>query len=253
MELTGLEGKIALVTGASRGIGKAITKVLAKSGVRIVCCARNQELLLQTCSEINKDGGVAVPVTADVASAADRKQLVERGLSSFGRVDFLINNAGIHMEKAALELSDEEFMHMMEVNFFSMFSLSRDIARQMVATGGGRIINMGSFWGQAGVKKELAYSVSKAAVEALTRCLAVEWARYNIQVNTIAPGYILTDISRVAFEDEKLRHELLRRIPARRVGNPEEVASLVAFLCSQESSYMTGHIYYVDGGGLISW
>ena len=253
MELSGIEGRTALVTGASRGIGKSIVKVLAKSGARIVCCARNQAPLLQICSEIEKDGGVAVPVRADVASASDRKQFIERALSNFGGIDFLINNAGIHVEKEALELSDEEFIHMMEVNFFSMFSLSRDIARQMIAIGGGKIINMGSFWGQLGVKKQLAYCVSKAAIEAMTRCLAVEWARYNIQVNTIAPGYIMTDISKAALENEKLRNEILRRIPARRVGSPEEVAYLVAFLCSQESSYLTGHIYYIDGGELISW
>ncbi len=112
---------------------------------------------------------------------------------------------------------------------------------------------MGSFWGQLGVSKQLAYCVSKAAVEAMTRCLAVEWARYNIQVNTIAPGHIMTDISKAALENENLRNEIQRRIPARRVGNPEEVAYLIAFLCSQESSYLTGHIYYIDGGELICW
>lgn len=195
MQLTGLEGKNALVTGASRGIGKAIAKVLAKSGVQVVCCARNQELLVQTCSEIEKDGGVALPVKADVALASDRKQLIERALSNFGGIDFLVNNAGIHMEKEALELSDKEFIDLMEVNLFSMFFLSRDIARQMIARGGGRIINTGSISGQGGGSKQVAYCASKAAIEALTRSLAVEWARYNIQVNTVAPGYIRTDLS----------------------------------------------------------
>ena len=252
MQLAGLEGKAALVTGASRGIGKAIAKVLAKSGAQVVCCARNQEHLLQTCSEVEKDGGVAVPVSADVALASDRKQLINQAISNFGGIDFLINNAGIHMEKEALELSDEEFIDLMEVNFFSMFSLSRDIARQMITRGGGRIINMGSFWGQLGVSKQIAYCVSKAAIEAMTRSLAVEWARYSINVNTVAPGYIRTDMSKHALENEQLRNRIQRLIPAKRFGNPEEVAYLVAFLCSQESNYLTGHIYYVDGGVLIS-
>ena len=252
MQLTGLEGKNALVTGASRGIGKAIARVLAKSGVQVVCCARNQELLVQTCSEIEKDGGVALPVKADVALASDRKQLVEQALSSFGGIDFLVNNAGIHMEKEALELSDKEFIDLMEVNLFSMFFLSRDIARQMIARGGGRIINTGSISGQGGGSKQVAYCASKAAIEALTRSLAVEWARYNIQVNTVAPGYIRTDLSKVALEDEELRTKIERRIPAKRFGDPEDVAPLVAFLCSQEANYLTGHIYYVDGGVLIS-
>ena len=253
MKLTGLDGKIGLVTGASKGIGKSIAAVLAKSGVRVVCCARNEDTLSAACSEIEKNGGRALPVRADVSSPSDRSQLIERAISEFGGIDFLINNAGIHMEKDALELSDEEMLGVMEINFLPMFSLSRDVARQMIDRGGGKIINIGSYWGQLGVPRQLAYCVSKGAIEAMTRCLAVEWARHNIQVNTLAPGHIMTDISKAAMEDEKLRKIILRRIPARRVGEPEEVGYLVAFLCSQESNYMTGHIYYIDGGQLISW
>jgi NAD(P)-dependent dehydrogenase (short-subunit alcohol dehydrogenase family) len=253
MKLTGLDGKTALITGASKGIGKSIAEVLADSGVRLICCARNERILSQACSEIEKSGGTAVPVRADVASPSDRQHLIERSVSEFGGIDFLINNAGVHKEKAAMELSDEELLQTMQINFFSMFSLSRDIARQMIARQGGKIINLGSFWGQLGVRKQLPYCISKGAVEAMTRCLAVEWARHNIQVNTVAPGHIMTDISKAVLENEKIRNEILRRIPARRVGNPEEVAYLVAFLCSQESNYITGHIYYIDGGQLISW
>lgn len=253
MKLTGLDGKTALITGASKGIGKSIAGVLANSGVRLICCARNEDILLQTCSEIKKSGATAVPVRADVASPADRKHLIERSISELGGIDFLINNAGVHKEKAAMELSDEELLQTMQINFFSMFSLSRDIARQMIDRQGGKIVNLGSFWGQLGVGRQLPYCISKGAVEAMTRCLAVEWARHNIQVNTVAPGHIMTDISKAALENEKIRNDIMRRIPARRVGNPEEVAYLVAFLCSQESNYMTGHIYYIDGGQLISW
>jgi NAD(P)-dependent dehydrogenase (short-subunit alcohol dehydrogenase family) len=253
MELTGLEGKNALITGASRGIGKSIAKVLAKNGVRIVCCARNLELLSETCSEIEKDGGLAVPVQADVGLASDRKRLIDQAISSLEGVDLLINNAGIHMAKSSLELEDEEFIQFMEINFFSMFSFSREIARQMIPRGGGKIINNGSFWGQLGVSKHLAYCVAKASIEAMTRVLAVEWARYNIQVNTIAPGHIMTDLSKPIMEDEKLRKQVLGRIPARRMGDPEEVAHLVAFLCSHEANYLTGHNYYIDGGQFIAW
>lgn len=253
MKLSGLEGKAALVTGASRGIGKTIAEVLAQSGVKVVCCARNLEQLTQLCSGIEKDGGKAVAIKADVSLASERKQLIEKAVSAFQGIDFLINNAGVHGEKRALDLSDEEFKEVMEINFFSMFSIARDIARHMIDRGGGKIVNMGSFWGQKGVRQHVAYCVSKAAVEPMTRCLAVEWARYNIQVNTVAPGHIMTDISKAAMEDEKLREDVLRRIPARRVGEPEEVAYLVAFLCSQQSNYLTGHIYYIDGGQQIAW
>ena len=253
MKLTGLDGKTALITGASKGIGKSIAGVLADSGVRLICCARNESILSQACSEIEKSGGTTIAVRADVASPADRNHLIERAISEFGGIDFLINNAGVHKEKAAMELSDEELLQTMQINFFSMFSLSRDIARQMIDRQGGKIINLGSFWGQLGVRRQLPYCISKGAVEAMTRCLAVEWARHNIQVNTVAPGHIMTDMSKTVMENEKIRNEILRRIPARRVGNPEEVAYLAAFLCSRESNYITGHIYYIDGGQLISW
>ena len=136
MKLTGLDGKIALVTGASRGIGKSIAGVLSGSGVRVICCARNEDILLEACSEIEKGGGTTLPVRADVSSPSDRKRLIERSVSEFGGIDFLINNAGIHTEKAAMELSDEELLQVMEINFFPMFSLSRDIAGQMIARGG---------------------------------------------------------------------------------------------------------------------
>jgi len=253
MEVTGLEGKNALITGASRGIGKSIAKVLARKGVRIVCCARNWELLSGTCSEIERDGGIAVPIQADVGLASDRKRLIDQAVSSFEGIDFLINNAGFHMAKSSLEMEDEEFKQFMEINFFAMFSFSREIAKQMIPRGGGKIINNGSFWGQLGVSKHLAYCVAKASIEAMTRVLAVEWARYNIQVNTIAPGHILTDLSQPIMEDEKLLKQVLDRIPARRLGDPEEVAHLVAFLCSREANYLTGHNYYIDGGQFIAW
>lgn len=253
MELTGLSGKSALVTGASRGIGKSIARGLADCGVGIICCATNETLLRQTCSEIESAGGTAIPVVSDVGSRSGRKDLVDRALAAFEGVDFLINNAGIHTEQPALELSDDEFMEVMEINFFSMFSFARDLAGPMISRGGGKIINIGSFWGQLGVNRNLAYCASKAAIEAMTRCLAVEWARYNIQVNTIAPGHITTDVSKQAMENEKLNALILRGIPARRLGEADEVANLAAFLCSQESNYITGHNYYIDGGQFIAW
>jgi NAD(P)-dependent dehydrogenase (short-subunit alcohol dehydrogenase family) len=253
MKLSGLEGKTALVTGASRGIGRAIAKMLAVGGSQVVCSARNPERLGEICSEIARGGGRAVAVEADIGLAPERQKLVDQAISAFGGIDFLINNAGTHGDRSALDLSDEQLKQVLDINFISMFSLAREIGRHMIARGGGKIINMGSFWGQLGVAKQVAYCVTKAAIEAMTRCLAVEWARHNIQVNTVAPGHIMTDISKAAMANDKLRDEILRRIPARRIGEPEEVAYLVAFLCSQESNYLTGHIYYIDGGQQIAW
>jgi NAD(P)-dependent dehydrogenase (short-subunit alcohol dehydrogenase family) len=253
MRLTGLEDKIAIVTGASRGIGSAIARSLVKSGTQVVVCARTMELLEDLCHELEREGGRAIPVKADIAKPSDRKRVVDSAIEMFGGIDFLINNAGVHFEKPAIEMTDEDLQEVMNINFFSMFSMARDSAKIMIKRGGGKIVNMGSFWGQLGVPKHLAYCVSKAAIEAMTRCLAVEWARYNIQVNTVAPGHIMTDLSKAALEDERLSKEILRRIPARRIGEPEEVAHLVTFLCSQQSNYITGHIYCIDGGQQISW
>lgn len=250
MLLTGFEGKTALVTGASRGMGRAIARVLAKSGVQVVCCARNEQVLLQTCTEIERDGGVALPVRADVYSALDRKRLIDQAVSRFKGIDFLINNAGIHINKPALEITEKEVIDLMQVNFFSMFFLARDVAQQMIPKGGGRIINMGSVSGQGGGSKQVIYCASKAAIEAMTRSLAAEWAKYNINVNTVAPGYINTDMTKPALENEQRRSEFQKMIPLKRFGEPEDVANLVVFLCSQEASYLTGHIYYVDGGVL---
>jgi len=140
----------------------------------------------------------------------------------------------------------------MEVNFFSMFSLSRDAAKQIIKRGGGRIVNMGSVSGQGGGSKQVAYCASKAAIEAMTRSLAIEWAKYNITVNTVAPGIIRTDMSRPGWENETSLGKIQSQIPVHRLGEPEDVAHMVAFLCSNESRYITGHIYYVDGGIMIS-
>lgn len=253
MKLSGLEGRTAVVTGASRGIGKSIARVMAGFGTCVLCHGRNQELLLETCAEIERDGGRALSAVGDITSVEDRSRLIEQAVSAFGGVDILVNNAGVHAEEETLDLSDEAFKEIMDVNLFSMFSLSRDIARHMISRGGGKIVNIGSHWGLLGVRKNLAYCVSKAAVEALTRCLAVDWAQYNIQVNTVAPGHTRTDISRAAMEDERFRKAILRRIPARRIAEPEEVGYLVAFLCSQEANYLTGHTYAIDGGQQIAW
>jgi len=248
-----LNGKIAVVTGASRGIGRAIAKVLSKYGACVLCCARNEGLLKDLCAGIEAEGGRAHPIKVDLGNSEERREFVREVLGRFGKVDVLINNAGIHIQKSSYELTDEDFLKVMEVNFFSMFSLAREFAKSMRENGGGKIINIGSFWGKLGVSKNLAYCVSKAAIESMTKCLAVEWARDKICVNTVAPGHILTDISKSALENEKLRKIILDKIPMKRVGEPEEVAYLVAFLCSDKANYITGHTYYIDGGELIAW
>jgi NAD(P)-dependent dehydrogenase (short-subunit alcohol dehydrogenase family) len=159
-----------------------------------------------------------------------------------------VNNAGITLQKRSLELTDEEWERILATNLTSMFRLARAVAPSMIARGGGRIINVGSMWGKIGVPKFLAYSVSKAGVDALTRCLGVEWARHGIRVNCLAPGYIRTDFSVGEMEDERTRARILSRIPLRRLGEPDEVGSLAVYLASPASDFMTGQTIYLDGG-----
>ena len=250
MKLTGLDGKIGLVTGASKGIGKSIAAVLAKSGVRVVCCARNEDTLSAACSEIEKNGGTALPVRADVSSPSDRSQLIERTISEFGGIDFLINNAGIHMEKDALELSDEEMLGVMEINFLPMFSLSRDVARQMIDRGGGKIINISSMMALRVLGKLTLYAMSKAAIGQMTKQLALEWARHDIQVNAICPGYIETEMNRDHWQTEAGQRQIAG-MPRRRMPQPEVMDGLLLLLASGKSDYMTGTLIPLDDGQVL--
>jgi NAD(P)-dependent dehydrogenase (short-subunit alcohol dehydrogenase family) len=252
MELTGLKGKTAIVTGASRGIGKAIAEHLARSGVRVVCSATSEDTLKKTCQEIERNGGVALPVKADVTSDTARKHLINQAISKFGSVDILINNAGIVFTEETVASDDKKIMTLMQTNFFSVYSLSRDIAKHMIKSGHGKIVNIGSLFGQIGVPMVVAYCSSKGAVASLTRSLAVEWAPHNIQVNAIAPGYIWTDMCKAVMENnEQMQKDTLAKIPANRFGTPEDVASSAVFLCSEQADYITGTLHFVDGGAFI--
>jgi 3-oxoacyl-[acyl-carrier protein] reductase len=253
MQLTGLKGKTALVTGSARGIGKAIAETLAKSGVNLVCCDINEDALRKTCSDIEKMGVTALAIKAELTSPSDRKNIIDQAVSKFKTIDFLINNAGMFLPTVAVDLEDDEMLKIMQVNFLSMFSLTRDVGRLMIKWGkGGKIVSMGSVSGQGGGSIHLAYAASKAAIEAMTRSLSVEWAPHNILVNTVAPGFVQTEMSRVSMEaNPQLYQDSLAKIPLQHFADPSEVANMITFLCSKEADYITGHIYYVDGGTLI--
>ena len=173
--------------------------------------------------------------------------------AALGPIDILVNNAGITLDKRSVEVTDEEWDDVLATNLTSTFVLARAVAPGMMEQRRGKIINIGSMYGKIGVPRYAAYCASKAAVEALTRSLAVEWARHGIQVNCLAPGYVNTDIPREAMADEKLRTLFLSRVPARRIGEPEEVATLAVYLASAASDFMTGQTVYLDGGQTIAW
>jgi len=248
-----LRGRVALVTGASRGIGRAVALALGAAGATVACCARSAEQIEATAAEVGGHGGRARGFRLDVTRRNEIDAVVADIGAALGPIDILVNNAGITLDKRSVEVTDDEWDDVLATNLTSTFTLARAVAPGMMEQRRGKIINIGSMYGKIGVPRYAAYCASKAAVEALTRSLAVEWARYGIQVNCLAPGYVNTDIPREAMADEKLRTIFLSRVPARRIGEPEEVATLAVYLASAASDFMTGQTVYLDGGQTIAW
>ena len=248
-----LTGRTALVTGASRGIGRAIALSLADAGAAVACAARARDQIDSTAAAIEASGGRARAFPLDVTSGEQVRASVKDAEAALGPIDILVNNAGVTLDKPTLDVSDEEWDHVLVTNLTSMFRCARAVAPGMIARGRGKIINLGSMYGVLGVPRYAAYCASKAAVGGLTRSLAAEWARHGIQVNCLAPGYVNTDIPRAAMADPKIRERFLSKIPARRIGEPEEVATLAVYLASGASDFMTGQTVYLDGGQTTAW
>jgi NAD(P)-dependent dehydrogenase (short-subunit alcohol dehydrogenase family) len=248
-----LAGRVALVTGASRGIGRAIAVALAAAGAAVACAARSREQVESAAAEIIAAGGRARALRLDVTRPAEIVASVEEAAAALGPIDVLVNNAGVTSEKKTTEVTDEEWNTVLTTNLTSMFRCARAVAPGMIRLERGKIINIGSMYGIIGVPRYAAYCASKAAVDGLTRSLAAEWARYGIQVNCLAPGYVNTDIPREAMADEKRRALMLSKVPARRLGEPEEVGALAVYLASPASDFMTGQTVYLDGGQTMAW
>jgi len=248
-----LAGRVALVTGAGRGLGAGIAAALAGAGAAVACGARSVAAGEATARAIRERGGDAVVVALDVTRAEQVGAAVAEAERALGGVDILVNNAGVTLEKATLEVTDAEWEELLATNLTSIFRLARAVAPGMIARGRGKIVNVGSMYGVLGVARYAAYCASKAGVDGLTRSLAVEWARHGIQVNCVAPGYMNTDIPRAALADPRIRERFLGKIPARRIGEPAEIGALVVYLASAASDFMTGQTLYLDGGQTIAW
>jgi NAD(P)-dependent dehydrogenase (short-subunit alcohol dehydrogenase family) len=248
-----LTGRIALVTGAGRGIGHAIALALGAAGAAVACAARSLDEVEAAAAEIAAAGGRARALRLDVRRADQIGTAVEEIGAALGPIDVLVNNAGITLEKKTLEVTDEDWDAVLTSNVTSMFRCARAVAPGMIRLGRGKIINLGSMYGRIGVPRYAAYCASKAAVDGLTRSLAAEWARHGIQVNCLAPGYMRTDISHEAMADETKRAVLLSRVPERRIGEPAEAGALAVYLASPASDFMTGQTVYLDGGQTIAW
>jgi 2-deoxy-D-gluconate 3-dehydrogenase len=240
-----LKGTVAIVTGASRGLGRAAAAALAEEGVRVLVAARSIEQL----QDLERQSGGTV--RAHVCDMRDRTQvaaLVDTALGAFGRLDIVVNNAGIAPVSDFLQMPFEVWDEVFAVNVTALAVLSQAAGRRFSNGSGGKIINIASTSGILGKATLAAYSASKGAVLQLTKALAAEWARYNIQVNAIAPGAFETEAQRAVLDDPGMKERRVRKIPARRMADPWEIGPLVCYLASPKSKFVTGAIYVIDGG-----
>ena len=250
LESFSLAGKSALVTGASSGIGQAIAIALAEAGADVACHCRIEGNAKETISSIERSGRRAVPVLGDLADKGSPQSIAEQTLAEFGRVDILINNAGMIRRSPAVDFAEDDWQTVIEVNLTSVFRLSQITGRSMIENGGGKIVNIASLLSFQGGITVPAYTASKSAVAGLTKALANEWAKDNVNVNAIAPGYIATKNTAALQADETRNRQILERIPAGRWGVPGDLAGAAVFLSSPASDYLHGHILTVDGGWL---
>ena len=242
-----LEGKFALVTGAARGIGFAIARALAREGAGVAIADLNAEGAASAAAAITNEGARAIGIQADVADPASVAAMVAKIMGSFGRIDILVNNAGIGSNTPFLEIGLDEWQRIVGVNLTGAFLVAQAVAREMVKTGGGKIVNIASVSGQRGGTGRAAYGSAKAGLIMLTKVMAVELASYGINVNAIAPGAVETEMAKFA-HDEATRAAYGYLIPMQRYGTPDEIADAAVFLASDESRYVHGHTLNVDGG-----
>ena len=250
-DLFGLQGKVAIVTGASSGLGVAFSEALADAGANVVCASRRLNSVEQTASQIRERGGDAIALAVDVADEQAVQAMVDETINHFGRLDILVNNAGIAVSGPPEDLSLEDWQRVLDVDLTGVFLCAQTAARTMIAAGqGGRIINIASILGAVASEPTpaSAYSAAKGGVINLTRDLAVHWAPYGILVNAIGPGYFPSDMTRAAFEQPEYLEQLERRTPLGRLGNVDELKGIVIYLASEASSYVTGQTIFVDGG-----
>jgi len=246
-----LKGRVAVVTGASTGLGLQMAKAFASQGANLVLLARRMNLLEENAKAINAEFGVAVlPFACDITDTEKVKAAVAATMERFGRVDILMNNAGTGAVAPAEEITDEQFKHEMSIDLFGTFICAREFAKEMIKAGYGRIINIASMYGLVGNKIAPAspYHAAKGGVVNLTRALAAEWGKYGITVNTICPGYFWTPLTKDTLETEWFSNYARGAFPQERYGNKGELDSAAIFLASPASSYVNGVALPVDGG-----
>ncbi|UCE92702.1 MAG: glucose 1-dehydrogenase [Flavobacteriaceae bacterium] len=243
-----LRGKVALVTGAAKGLGKACALALAGAGADIALGLRDVNSASDLESEIKSMGRRVMRVQMDVSTVQEIRSAIQKIIDNFGSIDILVNNVGVAPANDALDVTESDYDLTMNLNVKAMFFTSQMVAKQMIKQGGGKIINMSSQAGSIALDQEAVYCMSKAAVNHMTKNLASEWAKYNIHVNAVAPTFIKTPGTEPWLKDPGFRQSVIERIPLGRIGKPEEVSSVVVFLASQAASLITGEIIMIDGG-----
>ena len=241
-----MKDKVAVITGASRGIGRCIALTLAAAGAKVVASARNGAELDNLVAEIGENGGQAIAVVSDVSVTADADRLIDEAVSAYGRVDILVNNAGITRDGLLLRMKDEDWDAVLNVNLRGAFLCTRAAAKVMSKQRYGRIINISSVVGEMGNPGQANYCASKAGLLGLTKSVARELARRNVTVNAVTPGFVVTDMTEAL--SEKTREELASQIPLGRLGEAEDIAHAVLFLASDRAGYVTGQVLGVNGG-----
>lgn len=250
METFSLRGKVAIVTGATRGLGYAMAKALAKAGADLVVVSRKMNDCEMVAKEIETMGKSALPVTADLRNVSSINTLVEKSINKYHKIDILINNAGAAVTKPPEEIEESEWDFVMDLNLKGAFFMAQKVGKQMIKQRSGKIINIASVFGLVGDGNIISYCASKGGLLQMTRSMALAWARYNILVNAIAPGYIETDINKEVLKQEKVYNYLMRNIPVRRLGTVNDLIGTVVYMSSSATDYMTGQTVVIDGGWL---
>jgi NAD(P)-dependent dehydrogenase (short-subunit alcohol dehydrogenase family) len=246
--MTSLQDKVAVVTGASRGIGREIALALAEAGADVALAGRDTGRLDAVAEEVRALGRTALPVATDVTDRAQVENVVARTVTELGGLDVLVNNSGVVSSVPLLEVTDEEWDRVLDTNLRGVFLMTRAAGRHLVEQGSGKVVNIASNFAFKGVAGHAAYCASKAAVVAFTRAMAVEWARYGVQVNALAPGYVATDLNADVRADADAEARIVRSVPARRMGRADEMGPWAVLLASSASDYMTGETVTIDGG-----
>ncbi len=247
-----VDGRVALVTGGGRGLGKAMALALAAAGAKVAVVSKTGEGLADTVKEIEGFGGEALALTGDVAISRECQKIVQKTVEHFGRLDVLVNAAGVNRRVASAEVNDADWDWIVDTNLKGTFFMCQAAGRIMITQKKGSIINIASLLSAVGIPTLAPYAASKAGVLGITRVLAAEWGPYGVRVNAIAPGYFRTRMTERLFADPGWTERFLEQVPLGRAGDPADLAGLAVFLASDASAYLTGQVIYVDGGYLCS-